>query len=358
MATQEKAIEQTSQEQILHAEFNDIAIEISSKLDAERQGNREPWDHSHYNWASEIHHPCKKFLVHCRIDWRERQIMDIDGEWRVEEGNDKEWKAKKMLGDIGFELKESQRKYTTDDSGLKRFNNLKISGRIDGLLPLNRKLPEPFDSFQEIPAEVKSISPHYWQSTKTIEDLKRHPKFWINKIPSQLNTYCMFKDWPGGLLILITFGKKPRILSMLFDEELWEEDKRRVIEVNKHVKANAYPAPIPFDATVCGMCDFNHICQPLKSTNIIELQDIDEIELEMYLELKDQHKQYEAMKKELIGDMKKPGKYFGKEAFINDIEIKTKKSIRKKYPEMPKEIKEPYEVEYELIQTSIERIEK
>lgn len=348
----------TTPEDLLYTELNNIALEISSKFDAERPA-REPYDHSLYNWASEIHHPCKKFLVHCRVDWKDRQIMDINGRWRVEEGNDKEWAVKKWLGNIGFEIIQSQKKFTTDDVGLKEYQHLKISGRVDGFIPTMRELPKPFNHIREIPVEVKSVSPHYWKSTETIEDIKRHSKFWISKIPSQLNTYFILSGSPCGLLVLATFGKRPRVLPMLFDEELWEYDQRIVEAVNKHVKAGTYPEPMPFDSTVCGMCDFNHICNPLQvKKNLIELKDIDEIELELYLELREQRDHYEELRKRLIGNMENPGKYFGKEAFISDIVINTKKSMRSKYPRIPKELKELYREEYELIQTTIERIAK
>jgi len=296
--------------------------------------------------------------VHCRVDWKDRQTMDIDGRWRVEEGLDKEWAVKKWLGSIGFELSQSQRRFSTDDEGLEKYKHLHISGKIDGLNPLNRVLPEPFASLKEVPAEIKTTSPHYWQSTQTIDDLKRHPKFWINKIPSQLNIYLVFNSCPGGFIILATFGKKPRILPMLFDPELWEHDKSRVEKVNAHVEAGTYPEPIPYDATVCGMCDFNHLCAPLKSTDIIDESEVNEMELQVYKDMEEQAKQFKEMHAALIGNMEKPGKYFGKSAFVGDYEINTTKSIRHKYPGIPKEVKKPYEVTYELIQTKIERIGK
>ncbi|MBA7630991.1 hypothetical protein ES703_38518 [subsurface metagenome] len=342
----------------LHLELGNLAVEIGSKLDSERP-TKEPHDHSRNNWCSELHHPCKKFLVHCRLDWRKRQQMDIDGRWRVEEGTDKEWVVKKWLGDIGFELTQAQRYFNTDDQGLERYKTLKISGRIDGMVDVRGRLPAPFDKFKELPVEIKSVSPHYWNSTKSIEDIKRHPKFWISKIPSQLNTYFVFKDWPGGLLILVTFGKKPRLIPMLFDRELWEEDSRRVRSVNAYVQKKKYPPPMPFDATVCGMCDFDHLCAPLKaSTTLVEIGAIDEMELEIYLDLKEQNKQFTEMKAKLIGTKDKPGKYHGKDGLAGDIEIKTTRYPKKVF-EVPDEEKQKYRIEdEEVVKTTIERIGK
>jgi len=345
----------------LYLGLNNLALEISSKLDAERQP-WEPRNHLAYNWASEYHHPCKKYLVHCRLDWKKRQGIDLDGRWRVEEGTDKEWAVKKWLGNVGFEITQSQAYWNTDDVDLLEFKALKISGKIDGMVATNGKLPGAFQHVREIPVEVKSTSPHFWDSTKTIEDIKRHSKFWISKIPSQLNTYLVFTRSPGGLLILCTFGKRPRIIPMLFDPKLWETDCTLVKSVNYYVRMKKYPEPMPFDPTICGMCDFDHICTPLKTTGLIEIDAIDEMELELYLELKDQKKQFDDMHARLIGKKDKPGKYHGKEAMAGDIEIKTVRYPKKKY-EIPDKIMTPLKEKYrakdeEVVKTTIERIGK
>ncbi len=349
-------IELGENEKQLQLQINELSLEIGSKLDAERPAKGRSF-RSKFNYASELPHPCKKFLVHSHLDWRKRQIMDLDGRWRVEEGIDKEWAAKKWFGNAGFVVKESETYFNTDDPGLEQYKNLKISGRIDGVVQVTKELPEPFSKFKELPIEIKSISPHYWASTKTVEDLKRHSKFWIQKIPSQLNIYFMFRGWPGGLLVLVTFGKRPRILPMIFDESLYLRDSKMALSVNEYVEKKKYPPPMPFDATVCGMCDFNHICTPLKPTDsTISLGDKDKFELELYLETKEQNEHFKRMHAELIGTKDKPGKYFGQSAFIEDIEIKTTSYMKKKF-DVPKEEKEKYRVDDQKItSTKIERI--
>lgn len=330
------------------------SLELTSKLDSEKERGEERWDHSHNNWMSEIHHPCLKFLVHCRRDWRQRQLIDIDGIWRVNEGIEQEWKAIKLLGDIGYIVDKSQRKV--------KLEKYKITGKIDGVIAIpdrvREMLPEPMREMQKFPIEIKTVNPNYWNTTRTIDELKKHPKFWINKIPSQLNLYLFGMRLPGGFLLILTFGKRPRILPMLYDPALAEYDCLRATQVNKHVEAGTYPEPIPYDPTLFSMCDFNHICKPIKTTAVSEINEGEEPVLEHYLDLKEQKHQFDALHKELIGSMDKPGRYHGKDGFINEIEIKTTKSIRKKIKGMPKELKESYEEEYTLVQTSIDRITK
>jgi len=333
-------------DRLVLAQAEEIASEIGQRFDAERQGKREPWDHSASNWASEIGHPCKKFLVHARVDWRERQLMDIDGEYRVEEGNRAEWELKKDLGDIGFQLNETQRTFTIPE--------LKVRGKVDGLLPLNREI-RTHPKLIAVPCEIKTVNPNYWLTTKTIDDIKQHRAWWIRGYPSQLNAYLYASDSPFGYFILKTFGKRPRVLPMLLDYDRLDGDFRKIEDVNRHVEAGTYPEPIPYDPQVCGMCDFSHLCQPLRATEMEEISPGDVPMLELYLEYKDAKEKFEDFHKTLIGTKDKPGRYYGKNAIVNDITISTEVQ-RRKYYDVPDEVKAPYAETREIIITRIERI--
>lgn len=332
--------------QVLVQKLNEIASEIIERMDAKRQSKREPWDHSEYNWASEIGHPCKRNLVYARLNWKDRQLMDIDGEYRVEEGQRYEWEMKKELGDIGFELNETQRTLLIPE--------LKIKGKIDGLLPIKAKFAD-YPELRQVPSEVKSIGPNYWDSTRTIEDIKRHRAWWIRGYPSQLNFYLYASGVPFGFFVLKTFGKRPRILPMLLDKERLQGDFAKIEDVNRHVEAKTYPEPIPYEPQICETCDFNHLCQPLKTTDFSEVPDSEVPILNHYLELKKWNEEYEALKSILIGTKEKPGRYYGKNAIVGDIEILTTIQQRTFY-EIPKEVKEPYGEKHEIIITKIQRI--
>jgi len=63
-----------SDRELLFRHLDSIGTQVGAELDASFQ----PWearDHSPWNWASEIGHPCQKHLVHCRLDWRKKQPM-------------------------------------------------------------------------------------------------------------------------------------------------------------------------------------------------------------------------------------------------------------------------------------------
>jgi len=340
MSTEAQGIpQQLSENVVLLAALNQRSAEISGQLDADKK----PWppsDHADWNWASELGHPCMKYLVHCRLDWKEKQPIDLDGMWRIEEGIDQEWKVKKLFGNIEMEFRQSQRDF--------RIDQYKIKGKIDGLVPIRVPLAE-------VPGEVKSINPNYWQSIRTIEDVRTHSAWWIRKYPSQLNLYLAMTGIPAGFLILKTFGKKPMLLPMLFDQDLYDRDIRMAEAVNQHVEAKTYPEPMPFDPSVCGMCDFGHLCQPLKAADYVEIPENAIPELENYLLLKEYKKGYEELHRRLIGDSKKPGRYHGKNGIVGDIQIQTKISQRTFY-EIPDEIKGPYADKREVVTTTIEKI--
>ena len=354
MDPQEQAIESQvineKEGEALIQVLEEETTEILSKMDNRLLRDRERWDHSKNNWASEIHHPCLKHLVHCRLDWKKRQLIDINGLYRVTAGSEQERRIKVVFSDIGHEINQSQRYF--------RMESHQISGKIDGMLPLTRELPGELGNIKELPGEVKTVNPHFWESVKSVLDLKRHPKFWINKIPSQLNLYLLMMELPAGFIILDTFGKRPRILPMLFDPELAKEDLEKAEKVNYFVERGEYPEPIPYDSSICGLCGFDHICSPLKTTDCIEINSESKWELEDYLLLKKQDDDFKKLHAELIGNGKKPGKYYGKNGIIEDIEVKSRTQIRKQY-DIPKEVKDKfYTGDNEINITSIERIGK
>ncbi len=331
-----------------YQELQDAANEITARLDAARQAKRdeeEPRDRSDRNYASEIGHPCLKFLVHARLDWKQRKMPDITAEYRLEEGNEREWLVKKKLGDIGFELILSQKYYHLED--------LRLRGKIDGIIPL----PRPVQGYREAPAEIKSINPQWWDGIKSIDDIRNHRKWWFRGYASQLNAYLFAADYPFGYFILDTFGKRPKIIPMERDEELWAHDSARIMQVNEYCEKKEYPAPIPYDPGICGMCDFAHLCQPLKATEFTEIPASEEEVLKEFLWLREFHEKYEEMKKTLIGDKNKPGRFWGVNAVVGSVVIETKIQQRTTY-DIPAEVKAPYAKKQEVVITSIKRIDE
>ena len=334
--------------QELEYEAGRLAHEIGARLDAERQDSRPPHDHSKSNWASQVGHPCKKHLVHCRLDWREKQPMDLDGGYRVEQGSRDEWWLRKALGDVGFEVVGAQEYFHIEE--------LAVGGKVEGKV---RRPGTP----GHVRIEIKSINPRYWESVRTVGDMAEHRAWWIRGYPSQLN--CALFHWkePFGLFMLTTFGKRPRILPFLYDEARMEGDAAKLRDVNAHAAAGTYPEPIPYDPQICGMCDFSHLCQPPRATEMREIPAGEVPILHQYVELEEWHERYLEARATLIGTADKPGRYYGANAIVEDIQVSSSVQRRTFYPETPEEVKrqikklqEPYAEKREITITTIERV--
>jgi len=318
----------------------ELAQEIDMGISAHMQGELDKqgiYEHPDWNWASELPHPCKRKQVYSRTLPHERKPKTVDSLFRLEEGIKKEDEMVDLLAKAGYRVKLAQERL--------RWEEFKISGRIDGAL---------FKNGDEFPTEVKSISPWFWDSTKTLTAIREHSKFWIKQIPNQLNLYLFMKNKPAGILITCTFGARPRIIPMPIDYELGERDLKTAEEVNAHVANGTLPDRIEYDSSICGLCDFNATCQPI---TIADLTDITQEQANMikeYLDLKEAKKRHDALHRKLIGDSKKPGLFHGKNAFFEDIEISTNTYPQKWY-DVPADLKEKYKKERTITRTTIGR---
>jgi hypothetical protein len=331
-----------------------VADKIAAEMDARREAEvARP--HPDYNYASEIGHPCKRRLFYARRNWKDRNPIGIDLHYRLDEGNEREEQISRELSLIGYRLIRSQERIWIEDA--------MISGKIDGMIDMARKgfkVKKPFATIA-IPAEIKSVAPQFWDSTETIADIRRHKKFWIRQIPNQLNIYLHATKIAFGFLILTTWAKRPRILPMILDEDMLDGDLAKARAVNAYCARNETPPPMPYERDVCELCDWNAVCAPLVPSPMKEIDPADEILLRHFVEMKDAAKAFDDLKAKLIGTESKPGKYFGADAIIGDIEITTKIQTRTIF-DVPEDVekqidalKTPFKAKRDIRITSVDR---
>ena len=116
------------------------ANEILSSMDRERESGRSVYKRSN-NWASDLMHPCIRYLTYSRLNWEDKKLIDINGLYRIEEGSNVERNLSREFTDLGFELELVQQYFSWD--------KYQIAGKIDGKIRVNG------DRF---PVEIKSGS--------------------------------------------------------------------------------------------------------------------------------------------------------------------------------------------------------
>ena len=234
---------------------------IINKMDDSRTKGRKR-SRKFTNWASEIDHPCLRFMVYSRANWKERKLAPADKQYMFEEGRDGEKKLKTMIEAEGYEVILAQQYFD--------WNKYEISGRTDGSLQFN--IPEHGYKGRG-PLEIKTTAPHLFKRMTTIEEIKESKSYWVRKAVSQLNIYMLMAGAEFGFLALKTYRLRPRILPMLVDYELGEKCIKKCEQVNHHVAKGTLPDRIEYDPAICDICDFDHKCAPLKTTKYADVID-------------------------------------------------------------------------------------
>ena len=237
------------------------------------------------NQASQLPHPCVRYLVYNRTRWQEKLLHSLDLQYRFDAGNYLEDVCIRYLEDAGFRVIESQRPFF--------WKKYRISGKQDGAVEYKDRTVVPF--------EIKSVSPNIFPALKTVEDLKSHNYFRLRMYPDQQNLYSLMNDKTGGLLILITFGKKPRIIPNPVDWDAGELLLKKAEAIEKHIAEESLPDRISFSEMICGSCPFMHICNPaevFENSEIIFDEDFVS-KLDLRGKLKENHSEYERLDKEV-----------------------------------------------------------
>jgi len=257
---------------------------IAEKIRAGILSQREEWP-VRSNRASEMGHPCVRYLYYMRTAWNQRPLPDVGLLEIFEEGKVQERNTEEMLRRFGLQLNQQQRAID--------LAHYEISGSIDGnTVPINiNEWPDwPLEDNGKpmwVPTEIKSMSPWIWDSINSYEDIIASDKHWIKKYPGQLQIYLLGIEKPVGLLILknkTTYRIKD--IWVPLDYDLANQMLDKASAVNKAIAKDA--APDRLETGYCRECPFNVICQPLITTGT-GAEIFENPELEELLEIRDQN---------------------------------------------------------------------
>jgi len=237
--------------------------------------------------ASEIGHPCERYLVYSITHWQDRKPHTAEVQFIFEGGNAIEDLAIKDFEDGGFKV------YRPEPDRAIMEAVPKITGHLD--------VRVDFGDGTVYTGEIKGLQIYDWQTLHTIQDFHNSKKPWIRKYPGQLMTYMYIKNEEWGFFYIKSIPRfQPKYIWVKLDYDYMEELLKKTERVNEHVKNQSLPEPIS-DITMCEYCQFKHICLPttmregMKFVDDAELLEL----LDRWHQLKGSQKEYAAVDRKL-----------------------------------------------------------
>jgi len=304
------------------------------------------------NRASELGHPCLRYLVLLRTRWQERTIISADLQMVFDMGRMVERSVEDDLREAGLTVIEQQRSFSwakyqitgNIDLKLALDEALLLTGSENGSCPseILEKLMEQLrlngKAIAVVPTEIKSSAPHPFESVNTVQDMLHHKYLYMRKYPAQLTLYLLMDGKDVGLFLFKNkVTGKLKAIWMLLDYDYAEEQIHKAELVNKYVAEGTLPEPMEYNEDICQDCPFAHICMPDRIGKEVEVtQDGELLELiTRYVELKPGAKEYDEVndrinklvqgrEKILVGDYFIEGKWIERKVYHVPNDVKQK----------------------------------
>ncbi len=295
------------------------AVYLSNKeiIDQIVESKRKKIKHlpCHVVRASEIGHPCMRYLVYTITNWQDRQPHDPGLQFVFEGGNHVEDMAIKDFEEAGFKV------YRPEPDKAIAESRPQITGHIDFRVD--------FGDGKVYTGEIKGLNKYDFDSLNCLQDFYNSKKVWIRKYPAQLMTYMYIKGEDKGFFYLKSIpGFQPKLIWIDLDYDYMESILQKTERVENHIKNKTLPEQID-DYSVCERCGFLTLCLPEIKRTPMEFIDDEEIEgkLKRWNELKPLSKEFEEIDKEIkksfeghdklmIGDFLITGSLIERKAYI------------------------------------------
>ena len=201
------------------------------------------------NRASQLGHPCLRFLTYKRTRWQEEAAPDPTLLSIFQEGSVHETAVIRQLENAGYRVLSQQTAF--------EYPEHTITGSIDGILTDGHTTAVPIDVKSMSPYSFRSIVPHDANS------VRHHEHHYVRGYYSQMVMYCLMGEKPLGMLLFKnkTTGELKQV-EVPLDYAHAEELIQKADAVNAHVAAGTLPDRIPYSEAICGKCSFFHVCLP------------------------------------------------------------------------------------------------
>ena len=265
--------------------------------------------------ASEIGHPCEKYLVLSITNWQDKAPYDAGLQFVFEGGNHVEEMAIKDFEEAGFKV------YRPEPDKAIAESRPRVTGHID--------IRVDFGTGKVYTGEIKGLNKYDFDSLNCLDDFFRSKKVHIRKYPAQLMTYMYIKGEEEGFFYLKSIpGFQPKFIWIKLDYDYMEKMLQKTERVEKYVSEGIVPQGID-DYDICKNCGFWHICLPEVKNTELELLTDPELEqkLERWNEIKPLSKEYDELDREIkkaingheklmIGNFLIQGKEIQRKAYI------------------------------------------
>ena len=214
--------------------------------------------------ASQIGHPCERYLVYSITRWQDQKPHSAETEFMFEGGRLVEDLAIKDFEDAGFTV------YRPEPDKAIMAAKPTITGHVD--------IRVDFGNSKVYTGEIKGLNMYDWSSLNCLQDFFDSKKVWIRKYPAQLMTYLYIKKEEEGFFYLKSVPKfQPKLIWVTLDHDYMNSILEKTERIEKYVADGTLPQGIN-DLDICQYCGFFHVCIPdLKGK---ELQIIEDPEFE------------------------------------------------------------------------------
>ena len=195
--------------------------------------------------ASNIGHPCERFLYLLITRWEEQQPHDVGLQNVFDLGNTLETHTINNLKEAGYEV-------ITPTQWSFQIEKPLITGRED--------LRIKDEKGELIPVEVKGISPFEFGKLNTVEDFLHSKRYYIRQYPAQMQIYMYhFNKLYGFFALTNKLTGETKMIRMDFDWDMADELLKKAERIYKAIEDKKEPDAVE-DMAMCEGCKLAHIC--------------------------------------------------------------------------------------------------
>jgi hypothetical protein len=251
------------------------------------------------NRASELGHPCERYLVYQRLNQHEAEPVPVAKLKIFREGYIQEKAIVRLIESIGYRVYNANITFPP--------NQYNITGHCDGQI-------HDEETGAGVYFDAKSMNPMLFDKVNAISDFDL--KYWMVKWKAQANIYM----WLLGenLFYFLLKNKSTgeiKIIPCERDQKLIDALLKKAKRINSLVKKKKYPAGIT-DFNTCNYCKYLKICLPSMTNGKEGTKIVDNIEIEEAILTKEKHTEAYKEYNDANNYIKSAAKRLGEGSFI------------------------------------------